>query len=141
MQRAVAELRPDHRELAERGVDDPLLELRVTLQDEAKRGREDKQQREDREEAVVGDRRGVVAALVVGVLLQHLERKADGAMPLLEAVEGAVSVPGSAHFFRTPRSVRAGVGIRFALEPASPAFAAVALPRIPFGRLDRPGAA
>jgi hypothetical protein len=31
-ERAVAELRPDHAELAERGIDDPLLEVRVTLE-------------------------------------------------------------------------------------------------------------
>jgi hypothetical protein len=53
-----------------------------------------KQQREDREEAVVGDRCGVV---VVGVLLQHRERKADGAMPLLKPIEGAVPGAEAAH--------------------------------------------
>ena len=62
VQRAVAELRPDHGELAERRVDDPLLEVRMILEDEAEHRREYKQQREEREEAVVGDRRRVVAA-------------------------------------------------------------------------------
>jgi hypothetical protein len=38
-----------------------LAEVRVILEDEAEHGREDEQQREDREEAVVGDRRRVVA--------------------------------------------------------------------------------
>ena len=90
-------LRPDHRELAERRVDDPLLEVRVTLENEAKHRREDKQQRKDGEEAVVGDRRGEVAALVVGVLLHHRERKADGAMPLLKAIEGTVAGAEAAH--------------------------------------------
>jgi hypothetical protein len=40
---AVAELRSDHRELAEPGVDNPLLEARVTLEDEAEHRWEYKQ--------------------------------------------------------------------------------------------------
>ena len=55
--------------------DDPLLEVRVALENEAEHRREDEQQREDREEAVVGDRGGRGAARVVGVLLKHRERK------------------------------------------------------------------
>jgi len=97
VQGSVAELRPDHGELAERRVDDPLLEVRMPLEDEAEHGREDEQQREDREEAVVGDRRGVVAALVVGVLLQHRERKANRRVPLLETIECPVPAAESAH--------------------------------------------
>jgi hypothetical protein len=69
----------------------------VTLENEAEHGREYKQQREDREEAVVTDRRGVVAALVVGVLLQHREWEAEPAMPLLKPIEGAVSLAEAAH--------------------------------------------
>jgi len=41
--RAVAELWPDHRKLAERGVDDPSLQVSVALQDEAEHGRQDEQ--------------------------------------------------------------------------------------------------
>jgi len=84
-------------ELAERGVDDPLLEVRMALENEAEHSRENEQQREDREEAVVGDRRGVVAALIVGVLLQHRKRKTQPTMPLLEAIERAVPAAESAH--------------------------------------------
>jgi hypothetical protein len=90
VQGTMAELRADHWELAERGVDDPLLEVRVTLENETEHRRQDEQQREDREEAVVGDRRGVVAALIVGVLLQHRKRETQPTMPLLEAIKGAV---------------------------------------------------
>jgi hypothetical protein len=49
----VAELGADHRELAQRRVDNPSLEAAVALQDEAEHGRQDKQQRENREKAVV----------------------------------------------------------------------------------------
>ena len=97
VQGAVAELRPDDGELAERGVDDPLLEVRMALENEAEHSRENEQQREDREEAVVGDRRGVVAALIVRVLLQHRKRKTQPTMPLLEAIERAVPAAKGAH--------------------------------------------
>jgi hypothetical protein len=97
VQRAVAELRPDHGELAQRGVDDPPLEVPVPLQDEAEQRGQHQQQREEREEAVVGDRRRQVATLVVGVLQQHGEREAEPPVPLLEAIEGAVSLAESAH--------------------------------------------
>ena len=52
----------DHRELREGGVDDPVLQLRVALQDEPEDGHERQEQREQREEAVVGDQGAVVAA-------------------------------------------------------------------------------
>lgn len=97
VQRASAELRADDGELAKRGVDDLLFDVRVTLEDEAEHRREHEEQREDREEAVVGDRGGEVGSLIVGVLLQHRERKAEGAMPLLEAIERAVSGAEAAH--------------------------------------------
>src|SRR3990172_12908162 len=58
---------------------------------------EDEQEREDGEEAVVRDGGRQVAALVVGVLLQHRERKTEPRVPLLEAVEAAVSLTESAH--------------------------------------------
>jgi hypothetical protein len=82
---------------AECGVDDRLVEVAVPAKDEAEHGREDEQEREDREEGVVGDRGREVAALIVGVLQQHREREAEPAMPLLEAVEGAVALAESAH--------------------------------------------
>jgi hypothetical protein len=65
-------------------------------------GRQDEQQRKDREEPVIGDRRSQVATLIVAVLLQHREWEAKPATALLEAVEGAVSVPESAHLSRAP---------------------------------------
>jgi hypothetical protein len=97
VQRTAAELRPDHRELAERGIDDPPLQVGMPLKDEPEHGRENEQQRKDREEAVIGDRRRQVAALVVDVLLQHRKREAQPPMPLLEAIEGAIPLPEPAH--------------------------------------------
>ena len=84
----------------------------MPVQDEAEDGRRDQEQREEREEAVVGDRRREVAALVVGVLLAHGQRKAEPAMPLLEAVEGPVPLGESWHaqatldVFALVRSIR-----------------------------------
>src|SRR4029079_7393586 len=97
VQRTAAELRADHRELAERGIDDPPLQGGMALQDAPEHGREHEQQRKDGEEAVIGDRRRQVAALVVSVLLQHRKRKTKPAMPLLKAIEGAIPLPEPAH--------------------------------------------
>ena len=71
--------------------------MAVPAQDEAEHRRQDEQEREDRKEGVVGNRGREIAALVVGVLLQHRERKAEPAMPLLEAIKGAVSLAEPAH--------------------------------------------
>jgi hypothetical protein len=79
----------------------------VALENEPEHGREDEQQREDREEAVVGDRRGVVAALIVRVFLQHRKRESQPTMPLLEAIKGAVPLSEPAHF--GPRQSRTPV--------------------------------
>jgi hypothetical protein len=92
-----AQLRPDHRKLPECGVHDRLVEVAVPAKDEAGHGRKHQQKREDGEEGVIGDRGRQVATLVVGVLLQHRQRKAEPAMPLLEAVEGAVALAELAH--------------------------------------------
>src|SRR5205823_471671 len=70
------QLRPDDRELSKGRIDDRPLEMSVAVKDETEHSRQDEQKRKDREEAVVGDRGRQVAALVVGVLLQHSERKA-----------------------------------------------------------------
>jgi hypothetical protein len=45
----------------------------------------------------ISDRGRQVAALIVGVLLQDRERKAKSAMPLLKAIEDAVSLAEPAH--------------------------------------------
>ena len=105
VQRAAAELRTDHRKLAQRRVDDPPLELTMPLQNEAEHGRQDEQEREDRKEAVVGDCRRQVAALIVGVLLQHGEREAEPTMTLLETIEAPVSLAEPTHL--PPRAVAA----------------------------------
>ena len=54
-----------------------LLQLRVALEHEAEHRRGDQQQREDRDERVVGDDRGEVVALVVEELVDDREREPD----------------------------------------------------------------
>ncbi len=83
----VAQLRPDHREVGERRVEHPVLQAGVALERVAEQRHEHEQQREDREERVVGHARGQVATLVVGELLAHREREAEHGVPLLHAVE------------------------------------------------------
>ena len=61
----------------------------MALEHVAEHGHEHEQQREEREEGVVGDQRGQPAGLVVGELLQHRERNREPAMPLLPAIEPA----------------------------------------------------
>src|SRR6185437_1348268 len=68
----------------------------MMFEHEAKHGREYEQQREDREKAVVGDRGGEIAALIVGVLLQDREREPQPPMPLLETIKRAVPLAESA---------------------------------------------
>ena len=96
-QLATSELRADDGKLRERGINNRPLEVMVSGQEKPKRRREDQQQREDREKAVVGDRGRQVGALVVGVFLQQREREAEPRVPLLEPVDGAVSLLEPAH--------------------------------------------
>lgn len=89
------QLVPDHRELTECRADDLALQVRAAAQHEAEPGREDKEEGEDREESVVGDRGDQVAALVVGVLLTNRQHKAQPPPPLLEAIESLVGAVGT----------------------------------------------
>ena len=66
----------------------PLAGARVALEDEAEHGHEDQQQREEREERVIGDQRGQAPALVVAELLDHGHRHRQPRAALLEAVKG-----------------------------------------------------
>ena len=73
-----AELVTDDRERREGGVEHLVLELGVALEDEAEDRRGQQQQREDRDEGVVGHRRREVVALVVEELVEDREREAKG---------------------------------------------------------------
>ncbi len=95
-ERVQLELIADDRKLPERAVEDPLLLAGVALQDEAEDRHEHEQQREQRDEAVVGDQRGELSGLVVAELLDHGRDEADPRAPLLAAVERAQAV-GDAH--------------------------------------------
>ena len=57
LERAGADLFADDRDLLERGIDDRLLRIRVAVEDEPQHRNQDEDQREEGEEAVVGDQR------------------------------------------------------------------------------------
>src|SRR5215218_3039983 len=71
-----------------RRADDPVGQVGAVLEDEPDDRHQHQQQREQREEPVVGEQGGVAAGLVVAVLLDHGERKGQPAVALLEVVEG-----------------------------------------------------
>ena len=73
------------------------VEVVVAAEDVAEQRREHEQQREDREEAVVGDRRGEIAALVVGVLLADGEREAQPACRCWKRSKAAIRARDPAH--------------------------------------------
>ena len=93
----VLELRADHREVGERGVEHPALQVGIALERIAQQRDEDEQQREDREERVIGDAGGQVAALILGELLAHREREGEHPVALLEAVEPLHAAIEGAH--------------------------------------------
>ena len=61
----------DHRELGQRGVQHLPLEVRAVVQPVTEKGGQEQQQRKQRHDAVVGDLRGQVAALIVEELVDH----------------------------------------------------------------------
>src|SRR5205814_4744942 len=69
------------------GLPDAALKRGVSPQDEPEHRRGDKQEGKQREKRVVGDDRGQVAPVVLGVLPPDSERKADHAPASLKAVE------------------------------------------------------
>ncbi len=91
------ELIADDRELAERGVQDAGLGLGRTFEHEAQHRDEHEQQREQRDEPVVGDQRRELAGLVVAELLDHRRGEAEPAVALLEAVQ-RLEMTGEAHW-------------------------------------------
>jgi hypothetical protein len=78
----------DHRELGHRRVDDAPAQVRAALEHEPDHRDRHQQQREQREEAVVGEQGGVPAGLVVAELLDHRHREAQPGPPLLVVVDG-----------------------------------------------------
>jgi hypothetical protein len=84
---AVLDLPAGDGELGGDRVDDPLLQRRVAGQGVAEQGDEHQQQREQGQEAVVGEQGRVLAGLVVAELPDHPHLEAEHAVPLLEAVD------------------------------------------------------
>lgn len=83
----LAQLAADDRELGERRVDQPRLQVGIPLEHEAEDGHQQEQQREQRQEPVVGDQRRQVGTLVVAELVGHGERKAQPAVTALVGVD------------------------------------------------------
>ncbi len=76
-ERVQFELVADDRNLPERAVEDLVLLAGVALQHEAEDRDEHEQQREQRDERVVGDQRGELAGLVVAELLDDRREEAE----------------------------------------------------------------
>jgi hypothetical protein len=87
--------RADHRELVQ-GVDQAVPDRR--LADEPEQGHHDEQQREDRGEAVPGQRDDHQVGVVVTELLLHRIGHADPADPALEAVDRTHHFPQRIHW-------------------------------------------
>jgi len=81
------ELVADDRQLADGGVQHLLLQLMVPGQDVAEDRGQQEQQREQRDERVVGDQRSEIVALVVEELVEHGQRVPGRGMALLESVQ------------------------------------------------------
>jgi hypothetical protein len=89
-------------ELGQGRVQHLLLQGWVVAEEVAEHGDQDQQQRQEGEEAVVGEQGGEVAALVVAELLHHRERDADPGVLLLVAVDAPQRLFGRVHR-RPPR--------------------------------------
>jgi hypothetical protein len=85
----VVDLVADQRDLAERPVEDFFAQMRVALEHEAEHRDEDEQQREQRDESVVGDQRGHLPRLIVQELPVDGRDERDARAALLTAVEPA----------------------------------------------------
>jgi len=88
LQRPGLQLVAHQRDLLERRVQHRLLGSGVAVENEAQDRHKHHEQRKQREEAVVGDERGEVAALVVAELLDDGHGHGEGWVPTLEAVKG-----------------------------------------------------
>jgi hypothetical protein len=83
----VAQLVADDRELAQRRVEDPLLEVAVLFEHEAEYRRQQEEQRKERQETIKGDQRGQIRALVLEELVDDGDRKPGPAVSPLVPVD------------------------------------------------------
>ena len=90
------ELGVHDRQLPECAAEDLVLLDGVALEDEAEDRHEYQQQREQRDERVVGDQRGELTGLVVAELLDHADEEAESWAALLAAIE-RLEMVGEAH--------------------------------------------
>src|SRR5215475_2900690 len=85
---APLELRADDGVLVHRGRQHLVLQLGIILEHDVQHGYQEKQQREDRDQAGVRDQGGQVARLVVAELLPHRDREGQPGVLLLVLVHG-----------------------------------------------------
>ena len=83
----IAQLVADDRELAQRRVEDPLLEVAVVLEQEPKHRRQQEEQREERQETVERDQRRQEGTLVFEELVDHRKGKPGPTMSSLVPVK------------------------------------------------------
>src|SRR5262249_36558144 len=87
LQRPERDLVADHREAGQHRVLDLSLQVRVVAEEVPEHGHEDEHQGKQREEAVVGDQRCLLAGLVVAELLHTRKREPDPGVLALVAVD------------------------------------------------------
>ena len=85
----LGELVADDRELVQGGLQHLLLQHGMAGQHDAEHGGQQKQPRKGRQDGVIGDQRREVAALIVGVLVDHRDDKTHDTAPLLHAIQPA----------------------------------------------------
>ncbi len=83
---AALDLRSDHRVGAQRGVEQVLAHCQVVPQHDVEQRDQHQEQREDRNERVVGDQRGQIARPVITELLPHRQREPQRRPAALQTV-------------------------------------------------------
>ena len=112
------QLRADDRKVGERGVEQVVTQRRVVVEEEAEDRDEHEQEREDRQEAVIGDQGGEVAAPIIAVLLDHSEDEGRRRVPLLPFVHAVDDLVDQLHRGRIPPSTAPSTRRGLAYAPA-----------------------
>jgi hypothetical protein len=83
------QLRTNDREVLQRRAEQRLLQSGIVLQRETQQAHQQQQQRKQRDETVIRDQRGQIAALVVDELVDHPQREAQPGMTPLEVIQSS----------------------------------------------------
>src|ERR1700681_3422896 len=92
------QLAADDGELAHGGVNDPVLQSRIVREEEPKNSGHDQKQREERQEAVVGDECCQRASRIVAELPYNGDQEREHPMPLLECIQGTDELVDLVHW-------------------------------------------